>query len=56
MLFRSTDSAAHVERQVQAQSRRLDQAHHLLDRFPRAELRSAEPDYERTVAQVVGLV
>jgi AraC family transcriptional regulator of adaptative response/methylated-DNA-[protein]-cysteine methyltransferase len=28
----------------------------LQDRFPNAELRGAEPDFERTVAQVVGLV
>jgi AraC family transcriptional regulator of adaptative response/methylated-DNA-[protein]-cysteine methyltransferase len=28
----------------------------LQDRFPKAELRGAEPDFERTVAQVVGLV
>jgi len=28
----------------------------LQDRFPRAELRGAEPDYEQTVAQVIGLV
>ena len=28
----------------------------LQDRFPRAELRGAEADYEQTVAQVVGLV
>jgi AraC family transcriptional regulator of adaptative response/methylated-DNA-[protein]-cysteine methyltransferase len=28
----------------------------LQDRFPKAELRGAEPDFERTVAQVVGFV
>jgi AraC family transcriptional regulator of adaptative response/methylated-DNA-[protein]-cysteine methyltransferase len=28
----------------------------LQDRFPKAELRGAEPDFEQTVAQVVGLV